>query len=368
MILFALIVVAALPAIDSLIRLTLLIASRSKTWRRLSAGEHRLRGGATLVVIPARDEGEHVRRTIESVKSAGGRTLLLLDGADPIADTVGRELGADVVTKEAAGPTKAAALAWLVAHHKERLLANDAVLLLDVGSTMSESFFDRLEWPEGCAALQTRLRGSGSGVGEAVAASETHAQLDEDRGRQVLGWSVRLRGTGSAFRPDAFIAIAPRLRTRVEDLESTLMIMARGERVALGGEDAFVVDEKPTSVHSAASQRARWLLGRYEVLFKRAGDFGRAFVRKPAETTALFFEIFGRPLSLTVLFRVIVSIFAIVHGYVLAWAILATALLDALMFVGRSSVSSATRLLMAWLIAVVMAPRALFRWMRAKRS
>ena len=365
MILRVLIVLAALPAIDSLFRLLLRIASRSTTWRRPSAGEHRLRGGATLVVVPSRDEGEHVRATLQS---AGKHVLLLLDGADPVGEKIARELGADVVTKEPAGPTKAAALAWLVANHRERILAHDAVLLLDVGSTMSDAFFDRLQWPEGCTAVQARLRGAGSGVGEAVAASETHAQLDEDRGREALGWSVRLRGTGSAFRSESFIAITPRLRTRVEDLEATLLLIARGERVALGSEDAFVIDDKPSTVHSAASQRARWLLGRYEVLFKRAADLSRAFIRKPFETTALLFEIFGRPLSLTVLFRAIVATIAIVHGYAIAWAILATALLDVAMFIGRTSFSAATRLLIAWMLAVIMAPRALFRWMRAKRS
>jgi hypothetical protein len=124
-------------------------------------------------------------------------------------------------------------------------------------------------------------------------------------------------------------------------------------------------------VYSAASQRARWLLGRYEVLFKCAGDLIRAFARKPGETAALFFEIFGRPLSLTVPFRVIVAAIAIATGQLLIWsgAVLATAILDAIVFLaaGRSSVGSALRLMFAWALAVVLAPRALFRWMRAKR-
>jgi len=367
-----LLALAVLPAIDSLIRLMLLVVSRGH--RRDDGVPAREDAGVPrpfrwLVVVPSRDEGEAVRKTLESVRDVP--TLLLLDGEDVAAQRVAEELGAAVVVKESRGPTKAAALAWLAETQRDRLLATDAVLLLDVGSTVGERFFENLHWPAECDAVQARLSGVGSGVGVAVAASETHAQLDEDRGRQSLGWSVRLRGTGSAFRPATFIAISPRLRTRVEDLEATLLMIARGQRVALGGPEAVVIDEKPLTVYWAASQRARWLLGRYEVLFKRAGELGRAVVRRPAETTALFFEIFGRPLSLTIPFRVIVAAVGILSGrfVIIASAILATAVLDVvtLLASGRTTASAAMRLMMAWGLAVLMAPRALFRWMRAKR-
>ena len=107
------------------------------------------------------------------------------------------------------------------------------------------------------------------------------------------------------------------------------------------------------------------------MLFTRAGELGRAFVRRPAETTALFFEIFGRPLSLTIPFRVIVAAVGILSGrfVIIASVILATAVVDVVTFLasGRTTASAAMRLMMAWGLAVLMAPRALFRWMRAKR-
>jgi cellulose synthase/poly-beta-1,6-N-acetylglucosamine synthase-like glycosyltransferase len=344
---------------------------RSAT-RRSTPGEAATRSTENrwLVVIPSRAEGESVRKTIESVKGAGVATLLLLDGEDIAARRVGEEMGAEVVQKDPSGPTKAIALGWLAEKHRDRLLRSDAVLLLDVGSTLTVGFFDALTWPAGCDAIQARLRGVGSGVGIAAAQSETHAQLDEDCGREALGWSVRLRGTGSAFRSATFIDISPRLRTRVEYLEATLLIIARGGRVTLGGAGAVVNDEKPPTVYSAALQRARWLLGRYELLVKRAPDFLRALVWRPAETTALFFEIFGRPLSLTIPFRLIVAAAAIASGrFVIGAAlILATAIFDAIAILasGRAGIG-AVRLMIAWALAVVMAPRALFRWMRAKR-
>ncbi|MGZ4778914.1 MAG: glycosyltransferase, partial [Thermoanaerobaculia bacterium] len=325
-----------------------------------------------LVIVPSRGEGEFVRKTIESIKGAGVATMVLLDGEDDVARRVAGELGAEVVQKDPGGPTKAAALGWLAEKHRDRLLACDAVPLLDVGSTLTGGFFDALSWPQGCDAVQARLTGVGTGVAVAVAASEAQAQLDEDRGRERFGWSVRLRGTGSAFRAATFIDISPRLGTRVEDLEATLLMIARGQRVALGGPAALVNDEKPPTVYSAASQRARWLLGRYELLFKRAGEILRALGRKPAETIALLFEIFGRPLSLTIPFRLIVAAVAIARGSfpIVASSIGATAILDAIVFLAssRASIGAVMRLMVAWALAVMMAPRALFRWMRAKRQ
>jgi len=362
------IVLAALPAVDSLVRLLLLIASRRPVERPATAPVHAERW---LVVIPSRGEGDFVRKTIESARGANVSTLGLLDGEDIVARRAAEELGAEVAQKEPGGPTKAAALAWLAKNHRDRLLASDAVLLLDVGSTLADGFFDALTWPAGCDAVQARLSGVGTGVGVAAAASEALAQLDEDRGREALGWSVRLRGTGSAFRPAAFTDIGLRLRTRVEDLEATLLMIARGGRVALGGARALVIDEKPLTVYSAASQRARWLLGRYELLFKCVADIFRGLARKPAETTAILFELLGRPLSLTIPFRAIVAIWAIARDrFVIGAAlILAAALFDAIAILGsgRAGVGASARLMIAWVLAVVMAPRALFRWMRAKR-
>jgi len=281
------------------------------------------------------------------------------------------------VGKEPSGPTKAAALDWLARTVGDRLLDADAVLVLDVGSTLTDRFFDDFGWPAGCDAVQARLSGVGSGVGIAAAASEHDAQLHEDRGRQSLGWSARLRGTGSAYRPSTFLDISMHLRTRIEDLEATLLMIGKRQRVALGGPTAIVHDDKPLTIYSAASQRARWLLGRYELLFKRRRDFRRAFTVRPLESTALFFEIFGRPLSLSVPFRGIVAIVVILCFWrssvpltTVSLLILMTAIADVLtvLLSGRSTMTASLRLIAAWLLAVVLTPRAVLIWLRAKRS
>lgn len=309
-------------------------------------------------MVPARDEGARVASTIASAR--GANVVLLLDGTDAEAEAAGRALGARVAIKEPAGPTKAAALAWLAREHRAWIESADAVLLLDVGSTLAPSFFEDFTWPANADAVQTMLHGGEGGAAD----SERQAQAVEDRGREAFGWNARLRGTGSAFRARTFLEVIPRLVTRVEDLEASLLLHDARVRMT----DAVVIDEKPEGVRDAASQRARWLAGRYELLVRRAPELARHIAAKPAEGFAFFFEIFGRPLSLTVPLR-------IAAGTWLAWrgeraagaAIASTTVIDAALFFGRTSPRAALRLGVSWLLAAALIPRALLRWTRVHR-
>jgi len=85
-------VMAALPAVDSVTRLFLLYRSRRPDWKTESVSINRW-----LVVVPARGEAEFVAKTLQSVHAASrGRsvsTLLLLDGDDESARSVAKALG-----------------------------------------------------------------------------------------------------------------------------------------------------------------------------------------------------------------------------------------------------------------------------------
>jgi cellulose synthase/poly-beta-1,6-N-acetylglucosamine synthase-like glycosyltransferase len=371
-----------LPAMATFVRLLLIwfsVRTGFSRSRPAEAGPHTEKIRRWLVVVPSRHEGVHVARTLASIREASKKhsvfVLLLLDGSDQEAEELAKTYGANVVHKEPSGPTKAAALAWLARTSADELQRHDAILVLDVGSTLSPSFFDHFEWDRGCDGMQAMISGTGGGVGDAAAASERFAQSREDRGRQIVGWSARLRGTGSALRPDVFIAIMKQLRTRMEDLEASVLLMARGSRVALGDPQAMVRDEKPQSIYSAASQRARWILGQYEVLIRQRSAFRKALSRSPAEAASTFFEIFGRPLSLSVPLRIGIAAVALLTPgrgplvLFVAFVVLATALADILMTIilEPSAARYGPRLVIAWLLAMLMTPRALFRWMRAKR-
>jgi len=366
------------PAVlDTLVRARLALAAG-----RVRESVTRLaRSVRWLVVVPARGEGKFVEPTLRSLAAAAcGRSvqvLVLLDGRDPQTEGCARELGVETVLKEPAGPSKGAALAWLVREQSRRLVEADAVLLLDVGSTAPSDLFALLQWPDGVAGLQTRLAGVGSGAGRAVAHSERAAQEWEDCGRQALGWGVRLRGTGTALTPQALSWVAPRLRTRIEDLEASLLLTSAGFRLELS--PAVVMDEKPTTVGDASRQRARWLVGRGHLAVRHVGSLVRLLVRNPGEGTAFAFELASRPLSLTALLRMVVAGAVIASlcrgttnsaaGLAVASALVGSVVGDLVLLrlAGRIDWRGAAQLVWAWLGAVVMVPRALLRWTRVKR-
>ncbi len=370
-------VLALPPVADTLVRIV----------RALAAGRLRPATGRSgsglrwLVLVPSHAEGDALAPTLRSVAAAAGpvavRTIAVLDGADAAADAACRAVGIEARTKEPAGPSKGAVLAWAAEHLAAELAGVDAVLLLDVGSTVAPGFFSRFVWPEGAAGVQAVLAGHGEGAGAAAAYAERSAQQWDDRGREVLGWAVRLRGTGTVLSPEAFREVAQRLRTRVEDHEATLLLASENMPTVLGHPDAVVHDEKPASVGSAARQRARWLAGRYEILLRQPRAVARLIRRRPAEGTAFVVEILSRPFSLTAILRLAVAALLLaaawrtgsVGAWVMAGAVVASVAADAALIFrsGRVPWPGIVRLVLAWLGAVPLLPRAISRWLGARR-
>jgi cellulose synthase/poly-beta-1,6-N-acetylglucosamine synthase-like glycosyltransferase len=311
------------------------------------------------------------------------RILLLLDGADDEAAAAARAQAVTTIVKDPPGPTKGAALRWLVETRADLLDEADAVLVLDVGSRLTPGFFDSLRWPENAQAVQAWLLGEGAGVGHAASLSESAAQRWQDRGRQSLGWAVQLRGTGTAFKPSTLRLLAPRLKTSVEDTESTLLLAADGGRIVLGGEGAIVEDIKPVRVADAARQRSRWLLGQLAVLVRQPGALLRLAWRNPLEGIAFIAGLLSRPLSLTALLRLLLALGFAVDGLagrggapsLAASGVLVVSLFSDLVLLRRATdapwphlVVAGLRILLAWGGALLMLPRAFFGWARGRRG
>lgn len=261
-----------------------------------------------IVLIPSRAEGEKVRSTLESVLAHRGkvelRIYLLLDGPDPVARNIAENIGSvRILEKPYSGPSKSAVLRFAAENLRSEIEAGDGVMVLDVGSRLAPGFFDTLAWPKGVSAFQTTLLGEGTGPGEAAGLSERVAQGVWDLGRQELGWSVQLRGTGTVFRPATFLAVIPKLVTQIEDTEASLLITARGERTALLPLPAVVLDQKPNSLQEASQQRARWLLGQLQILRHHWRVLLRLLLQRPLEGLNWITLLLSRPLSLTIPLR-----------------------------------------------------------------
>ena len=374
-----LLVLVAPAVIDTAVRAVLALAARRA--RRPAAEPAGV--SRWLVLVSARSEGAAISPTLESVVAdRGGRAVqivVILDGPDPDAEAVCRRFGVTTRVKEPAGPSKATVLAWAARHLGAEIAAADAVLLLDVGSALEPGFFSAFEWPKGCSAAQAILVGTGMGAGDAAAHSEHTAQEWEDRGREALGWAVRLRGTGTVLTPDAFLLVAPRLRTRVEDHEASLLLGAAGRTLVLGPPGARVRDEKPASMLGAARQRARWLAGRVAIVVRQPGALARLVRRRPVEGLAFLIEIMSRPLSLTALARLALGAWLLGSAWAAGWVgtavvagavVLASVAADAALvfLVGHVPFRGAARLVVAWLGAVTLLPKAFGHWLGGRRA
>ena len=368
----------AVPSVaDTLVRSVMAVLAR----RFRSAGGRPGDELRWLVLVPSHLEGAAISPTLRSVIAARGatpvRTVALLDGADLEAQAACDLLGVETRTKEPAGPSKGVVLGWAASQLRSELAEVDAVLLLDVGSTLVPEFFSRLRWPAGAEGVQAFLAGRGEGAGAAAAYSERAAQRWDDRGRETLGWAVRLRGTGTALTPEAFSEVVGQLRTRVDDHEATLLLAAAGKRIVLGPPDAVVRDEKPASVRDAARQRARWLAGRYAVLLRQPGATLRLIRRRPMEGVAFLIEILSRPFSLTAILRLAVAGVLSAAAWkarspgiaMAAGVVLASVVADAGLTLRMGGVPwpGIGRLVLAWLRAVPLLPYAVFHWLGARR-
>ncbi len=95
--------------------------------------------------------------------------------------------------------------------------------------------------------------------------SEVLMQKIDDEARSRLGFSVPLRGAGSALAAGVFAELSPRIHTLAEDLELDVLLASRRARVDLVPE-AVVLDPKPRQDRGVSRQRTRWFQGQLQVL------------------------------------------------------------------------------------------------------
>ena len=188
-----------------------------------------------LVLVPAHNEERVIARCLEAIagdRRAGDHVLVVADRCTDATAAIARAQGAAVLERgEDEEPGRAAARQAGLEH--ARGLEWDAVLMLDADSVIEPGFFAACEraLATGAPAVQARSESShGRSLAmEASLAAFTLQGITIPRGRDRLGLSVRLRGTGMAIRRD--LALAHRFRAPAsEDLFFTLDLMVEGVR------------------------------------------------------------------------------------------------------------------------------------------
>ncbi len=219
-----------------------------------------------LVLVPAHNEELGIGRclaAIEADRRARDRVLVVADRCTDATAAIARSLGATVLERGAdEEPGRAAARQAGLEH--ARGLRWDAVVMLDADSVIEPGFFAACEraLATGAPAVQARSE-SAQGRTLTTAASLAAFTLQGitiPRGRDRLGLSVRLRGTGMAIRRD--VALAHRFRAPAsEDLFFTLDLLLDGVRCS-HVERARLRSEGAGTWDAFGGQKVRYEAGR----------------------------------------------------------------------------------------------------------
>jgi cellulose synthase/poly-beta-1,6-N-acetylglucosamine synthase-like glycosyltransferase len=188
-----------------------------------------------LVLVPAHNEELVIANglaAIEADRRERDRVLVIADRCTDRTAEIARSYGAAVLERgEDEEPGRAAARQAGLEYARD--LEWDVVIMLDADSVIEPGFFAACERTMAAGAVAAQAR-SESGRGrtlatEASLAAFTLQGITIPRGRNALGVSVRLRGTGMAIRRD--VALQHRFFAPAsEDLFFTLDLMLDGVR------------------------------------------------------------------------------------------------------------------------------------------
>ncbi|HSM94348.1 MAG TPA: glycosyltransferase family 2 protein [Anaeromyxobacteraceae bacterium] len=276
---------AALPvALASLylLVLTLLAAPR----RPPSAAAPHLR---FTVVVPAHDEEAGIAATVRSLLATAypatlRRVVVVADNCTDRTAVRAAAAGAEVLVRsDPLRRGKGYALAFAF----ERILATrwtDAVAVVDADCQASPNLLDafaaRLD--AGAMAVQAANRVGNphdSWRAALMAIAFTLVNVVRARGRERLGVSAGLHGTGMCFAANVLRRVPHAAFSLVEDLEYGLRLGLAGHRVHFAAE-AWVSGDAPSTRAGGASQRRRWEDGRRQVARAQA----RTLLRRALET------------------------------------------------------------------------------------
>jgi 1,2-diacylglycerol 3-beta-glucosyltransferase len=262
-------------ALASLYQLALLASARRGA-REPTAATTEGEPSSFVVLMPAHDEEGGIEAALRSLLACEYprerlRPVVIADNCtDSTADRA-RRAGAEVWERtEPAKRGKGYALAWALERLWRLQQPIDAVVVLDADCLVS---------PNMLAAMDRALRGGAPAVqvsylvdnpGESHASALRFAAFAliatvRPLGKQRLGLSCGLFGTGMAFRSDLLRSEPWSPTALVEDFDYHLRLVAAGQRVQFLPE-AWVRSAMPASFAGSNQQQARWEKGKLQVI------------------------------------------------------------------------------------------------------
>ncbi len=226
-----------------------------------------------LVLVPAHDEEAVIADTLGSLNRLDYppdrfEVVVIADRCSDDTARLAKAAGAKVLEREADTGGKGAVIAWAL--ERVGLEGFDAVVVIDADCLASANLLHAIQrrMNAGIDVVQTDYIVSNPDAGGAAALRYAAFRLINTvrpRGKEALGLSVGLHGTGMAFSR-ALCQRHPWVATSlIEDAEQHLSLVAAGERVAFVPE-ASVVSPMPSSLRGSATQQMRWESGRWTLL------------------------------------------------------------------------------------------------------
>jgi 1,2-diacylglycerol 3-beta-glucosyltransferase len=224
-----------------------------------------------VCVVPAHNEERGIAHTVASLLSAGyprekKRVLVVADNCDDATAERAREAGAEVLVRFSDDQRgKGFALEAAFAH----LLKDDwaqGVIVVDADTVVASNLWRAVSarLAHGDLALQVTnaVRNPEAGWRPKLQ-SIAMAMINGVRslGRERLGLSVGLRGTGMAFARETLERVPHKVYGVVEDVEYGVRLGMQGIRVAFVPE-TWIQSDAPVSAQASLSQRRRWEGGR----------------------------------------------------------------------------------------------------------
>ena len=260
-----------------------------------------------LVLVPAHDEEPVIGDTLRALEAleptAGGhRVVVVADHCTDRTVEVARATGAEVLDRTDGPRGKGSALAWALDGLLARDDAPDAVLVFDADCRPTPNLLVALErrMRAGAPAAQADYVVANPDGGPAAALRFAAFRLINTvrpMGKQALGRSAGLRGTGMAFTRELLERHPFRTTSLVEDHEFHFDLVASGERVAFCAE-AAVHSDMPTTMRATGDQQLRWESGRSVLLRRYGPGFARRALRGDREAADAAADLLVPPQSL----------------------------------------------------------------------
>lgn len=285
------------------------------------------------VLIPAHNEEKVVGHLIDSLKAQDypEHFVTLFVVADNCSDAtaeVARARGAEAFERHVQGPSsKGQALAWMWQQLAERHHRFDAVVVLDADNLADPGFLAALDAQLGRgAAVVQGVRKSKNPDHTPASALDTLAESLNHQvlaaGRHFWGLSALLSGSGVAFRTEVFDRLVKTTHTHVEDCEWQLRLMREGTEIRWTPQ-AVIYDEKVSDFSDMASQRTRWLQGKFGLVASELLPTAwSALRRKGRSADALCFMVAILPRSVLLVGLAAVGLLSLLWpGALLPWPI-----------------------------------------------